>query len=357
MKEQFFYRKNSSSLVFLIVCLIAIISSLLCCGCAKQDNNVSTYNNTPSQLSSDLFSSKISASTLAPNVSESVVGIEASIKGYKSIGTGVAVANNLIVSNEHVVNGVNTVTLYLKDGSSCKGEVIWTDNALDLSVIKTNCNLPYLPLLDKNSVTVGEDVIAIGTPIDLQFQHTVTKGIVSAVNRTVAVDTNYGESYLQDLIQHDASLNPGNSGGPLINKNGQVIGINTLKVDSAEGLGFAIPTQAAQNVINHIVSDGKYITPYIGVYGVDKNVSKFYGKDFASDGVIVNNLANNGPASTAGLKVGDIITSINGNAIHNMLDLRTELYASKVGDTALVEYIRDGNTSTLVITMAQHPQY
>ncbi len=328
-----------------------------CCGCNKAVDNriVGSYSDSP--LSSDLFSSKLSASVLAPNVTQSVVGIEASTKSYNSIGTGVAVANNLIVSNEHVVEGAKVVTLYLKDGSQASGEVIWTDNALDLSIIKTNINLPYLAMVGKNSITVGEDVIAIGTPIDLQFQHTVTKGIVSAINRTVAVDTTYGESYLQDLIQHDASINPGNSGGPLINKNGEIIGINTLKVDSAEGLGFAIPTQAAQNVIGHIISDGEYITPYIGVYGVDKNVSKYYGKDFSSDGVIVNNLADNGPASKAGLKVGDIITSINGNPIHNMLDLRTELYASKVGDTALVEYTRDGQSSSIVITMTKHPQY
>lgn len=353
MSKQFFCAKNLIKFMFMIVLILPIISLY---GCTK--NTQGSQMATPLEvgLARTTLASQVSTTEVAPSATSAVVGILANLSGGKSIGTGFAIAPNYIVSNDHVVGDTKNVTLYLKDGTNTKGSVIWRDNALDLSVIKIDSPLPYLEI-EETSPVVGEDVIAIGTPIDVQFQHTVTKGIVSATGRTVAVDTDYGESYLQDLIQHDASINPGNSGGPLINAAGKVVGINTLKVNSAEGLGFAIPPKAAKNVVKHLREDGAYTTPYMGVYGVDKMVSKYYGKDISQNGVVINNIAPQGPAAVAGLKLGDVITRIGNQEINNMLDLRSELYNHKVGDQISVTYSRNGSTYSTTITLEKHPQY
>ena len=337
MRKQFFY------FVFII-----ILTPLFLFGCSTEQANVGRGNID----STNLFGTPINASDISSDSTRAVVGIECTMDGYRSVGTGVAVADGIILSNAHVVGDNSNVTLYLVDGSKSTGNVIWTDTTLDLSIISTKAVLPYLTLEDKDNVVVGEEVIAIGTPIDIQFQQTVTKGIVSALNRTVLLEDN--ESYLQDMIQHDASINPGNSGGPLINRDGKVIGINTLKVSSAEGLGFAIPVNAAKNVIEHIVKDGTYTTPYMGVYGVDSQVAKYYNLEVNKEGVLVISIDNNGPMAKAGIQKSDLITSINGVPISNMLDLRTELFKSKVGDSMLIEYVRNNQTySTTVLLTAK----
>ena len=337
MRKQFFY------FVFII-----ILTPLFLFGCSTEQANVGRGNID----STNLFGTPINASEISSDSTRAVVGIECTMDGYRSVGTGVAVADGIILSNAHVVGDNSNVTLYLVDGSKSTGNVIWTDTTLDLSIISTKAMLPYLTLEDKDNVVVGEEVIAIGTPIDIQFQQTVTKGIVSALNRTVLLEDN--ESYLQDMIQHDASINPGNSGGPLINRDGKVIGINTLKVSSAEGLGFAIPVNAAKNVIEHIVKDGTYTTPYMGVYGVDSQVAKYYNLEVNKEGVLVISIDNNGPMAKAGIQKSDLITSINGVPISNMLDLRTELFKSKVGDSMLIEYVRNNQTySTTVLLTAK----
>ena len=337
MRKQFFY------FVFII-----ILTPLFLFGCSTEQANVGRGNID----STNLFGTPINASEISSDSTRAVVGIECTMDGYRSVGTGVAVADGIILSNAHVVGDNSNVTLYLVDGSKSTGNVIWTDTTLDLSIISTKAVLPYLTLEDKDNVVVGEEVIAIGTPIDIQFQQTVTKGIVSALNRTVLLEDN--ESYLQDMIQHDASINPGNSGGPLINRDGKVIGINTLKVSSAEGLGFAIPVNAAKNVIKHIVKDGTYTTPYMGVYGVDSQVAKYYNLEVNKEGVLVISIDNNGPMAKAGIQKSDLITSINGVPIGNMLDLRTELFKSKVGDSMLIEYVRNNQTySTTVLLTAK----
>lgn len=337
MRKQFFY------FVFII-----ILTPLFLFGCSTEQANVGRGNID----GTNLFGTSINASEISSDSTRAVVGIECTMDGYRSVGTGVAVADGIILSNAHVVGDNSNVTLYLVDGSKSTGNVIWTDITLDLSIISTKAVLPYLTLEDKDNVVVGEEVIAIGTPIDIQFQQTVTKGIVSALNRTVLLEDN--ESYLQDMIQHDASINPGNSGGPLINRDGKVIGINTLKVSSAEGLGFAIPVNAAKNVIEHIVKDGTYTTPYMGVYGVDSQVAKYYNLEVNKEGVLVISIDNNGPMAKAGIQKSDLITSINGVPINNMLDLRTELFKSKVGDSMLIEYVRNNQTySTTVLLTAK----
>ncbi|MCI8352821.1 MAG: trypsin-like serine protease [Clostridia bacterium] len=169
------------------------------------------------------------------------------------LGTGIIVSENgYIVTNEHV-SGSKYSNCYvtLENGKEYLANVVWEDQDLDLSIIKINANnLPYVIFGDSDKIRIGEKVYAIGNPIGFEFRRTVTGGIISAVDRTIKIEENDKVSYMEDLIQTDATINPGNSGGPLINPQGEVIGINSVKIESAEAIGFAIPI----NIIKPIIS-------------------------------------------------------------------------------------------------------
>lgn len=292
------------------------------------------------------------------NVTPAVVGISAVYSNMESVGSGVAIApKGYIVTNNHVVEGAKNITVYFANKTNAKAKLIWTDPAMDLAIIKTEIDMPYLEIGSSEGINVGADVIAIGTPLTLQFKHTTTKGIVSALNRTIEIDNSDGTtSYLQNLIQHDSSINPGNSGGPLINSAGQVIGINTLKVTDAEGLGFAVPIEIVVPVMNKILKNGIYVTPYLGMFGFDATIAKFYNKTLENDGVYVLNIDANGPVYQAGLRQGDIIIAIDGLEIKTMLDLRKSVYNFEVGDTTTITFLRNGTQYKKSIAFTQRPQ-
>ena len=231
-----------------------LIFSFLLCGCSLQilpfDKNYNSKNFESTQIDiSKINSYQSLVSTCKP----AVVGIVSTSGRYQSIGSGVCVkSGSFVLTNNHVVENGGTINLYLSDGTTARANIVWTDASSDLAMLKSTKAIPYLPVANAGSYQSGDEVIAIGTPIDIAFKHSVTKGIISAVNRTVAVDGENGLSNLYNLIQHDASINPGNSGGPLINMSGEVIGINTLKVSDAEGLGFAIPVDTFYPVIEKV---------------------------------------------------------------------------------------------------------
>ena len=282
-----------------------------------------------------------------------VVGISATNRRYQSIGTGVCITSgSYILTNYHVIEDGDILTLYLSNGKTAGAQVVWTDSSSDLAVIKSDAQIPYLPLASTGSYESGDEVVAIGTPLDLAFKHSATKGIISATNRTISVDNDYGESTLYNLIQHDASINPGNSGGPLINMNGEVIGINTVKVTDAEGMGFAIPVDTFRPAIEKISANGSYDTTYMGVFGYDnqlKNIGKI------SNGFYVQSVAQKSPASFAGIKKGDVITKIDGADINLARDLKTQLYCHNVGEMVSVT-VKNGETERVVkIILEKHP--
>ena len=223
---------------------------------------------------------------------------------------------------------------------------------MDIAILKSDVALPYLPI-NEDDYAVGEDILAVGTPLNLIFTHTYTKGIISAINRTLEMENENGYSYMQNLIQHDASINPGNSGGPLINSRGELVGINTLKVSSGEGLGFAIPAKSFRNVITQIVNDREYETPYLGIMGYDASIAVYYGTNFSQTGVYVESVDTSSPAYMSGIRDGDIITKINNIDIIDMLDLKSELYKYKTGDTITIEYIRESNTISTTLTLTK----
>lgn len=277
----------------------------------------------------------------------------------QGVGSGVIVhPDGYILTNDHVVGGnTSKISVIFTNGDELEGAVLWTDPTLDLAVVKVDAtNLIAAPLGSSENLAVGETAVAIGTPLGLQFKHTVTAGIISALNRTVRVPTNLGENFMEDLIQTDASINPGNSGGPLVNIKGEVIGINTIKVTSAEGMGFAIPIDVAKPIIQHFVEEGSFITPYIGIVGFDRDMASYYNRNnYVEEGVYVVELDRNGPAYAAGVRVNDIITMVGDQRVSKMLDLRKTIYSYRVGESVDLRLIRDGREITVTMTLVEKP--
>lgn len=292
-------------------------------------------------LESKLISMSIdsSASEIASMVEPAIVGISGVSGNSESIGSGVCVSKEgHILTNSHVINGCSSITLYLSNGDKASGSVIFEDTVNDLAIIKSSKTLPYLALGSSDQMSVGDDVLAVGTPLSLSLTHTFTKGIVSALNRTLKVSSTSGEGYMQNLIQHDASLNPGNSGGPLLNSKGEVVGINTLKVSGGEGLGFAIPSKSFESLLDSFVDNINYELPYLGVYGLDSAIASYYDNDIKSQGFYIIDVSCDSPLGECGLKEGCVITKFNGKDIFNTLDLKDELYKLSSKDTVVVEY-------------------
>lgn len=279
-----------------------------------------------------------------------VVGISSAENTQKSgstwyMGSGViATEDGYIITNQHVIGArPQRIVVTLSNGKTLEGKTVWSDSALDLAVVKIEGrNYPKLKLGDAKKLRVGEEVIAIGNPLSMQFERTVTAGIISALGRSISIETDSGLTYMEDLIQTDASINPGNSGGPLINSNGEVVGINTIKVSSAEGMGFAVPVNICTPVIERLKSVGEFKTPYLGLYACTVEAARYSGQDISFDnGIYVARVDNSGPAFSAGIRFGDIIQAMNGESVNSMLELREILFERQGGETIEVEFMRD----------------
>lgn len=324
-------------------CVALIGLSLAISGC--ESTNTIGQNNDIKPLNEVLINSRAYEDTisLADTVTPAIVGISSSDNTGESVGSGVCIASGgYVLTNAHVILNPNYILVHLSNGDSGRASLVWQDESQDIAVLKSSLTLPYLSLADIDDIRVGEDVVAVGTPLTLSLKHTFTKGIVSALNRTIKVTNLSGESYMQNLIQHDASLNPGNSGGPLINNHGEVIGINTLKISGGEGIGFAIPVKSIASALKNVTDDGEYITPYLGVYGLDSEIASYYGKTSNNNGVYIIDISSKSPLKSCNLNSGDVIKSFNNIEIKNMLDLRNELYKCQCGDKVKVQYLQDG---------------
>ncbi len=323
-----------------------LLSCLLLTSCGSAPANV--YNNHLITISSTTDDLDIS-------LSPAIVGVSATTSRSQSLGSGVCISDRgYILTNSHVINGANNIILYLHNGDTATADVIYEDTVLDLAIIRSSIPLPYLKI-NSSDLAVGQPVIAVGTPISLMLKHTYTKGIVSALNRTIAINSASGEAYMQNLIQHDASLNPGNSGGPLLNTNGEVVGINTLKISSGEGIGFAIPARSFVTILHHIIEYGTASSPYLGVYGYDSEIAHFNRLTNVSSGFYIEDIMAGSPATDI-LHVGDIITSINNVNISNASDFRHELFKYSHGDTVQIGYIHGNATFTSSVTLSKKLQ-
>ena len=307
-----------------------------------------------------------SISTVVEEVIPTVVGISKIKDSGSSIflkdsvtklglGTGVIISGNgYIITNQHVVgNKYSTCYITMENGKSYNGNVVWSDADLDLAIVKINARgLAYIQLGDSDELHITDNVYAIGNPIGVEFQRTVTSGIISGLNRTIKIEEDDKLSYMEDLIQTDATINPGNSGGPLINQKGEMIAINSVKITSAEGIGFAIPVNIIKPIIQKFIEDGKFDESYIGIFAYDKNVIPYLDVNLNIErGIYVAQISTNGPSSKSDLNIGDIITKIDNQDINSMSELRKFIYQKNPNDTVNLSILRNGTEKEIQITL------
>ena len=319
------------------------------------------------------------------------------------LGTGVIVTENgYILSNEHVTGAkYSNCYVTLENGRTYTANVVWSDSNIDLSISKVNIkNLPYAKLGDSENIRTGETVYAIGNPIGYEFQRTVTSGIISAINRTIKIEetipvgtgnTKVGTNentngnvtsaqnvisggnsvqegdtipassknsetkttYMEDLIQTDATINPGNSGGPLINADGNIIGITTVKITSAEGIGFAVPINIVKPIIERYQKEGKFEEAKLGIFAYDKEMIPYIdSKAEQNKGIYIAQISLDSAASKTGLKVGDIITKIDELELSKMSDLRSYIYTKSPGDTVTLTIYRNNKEAKVNVQLS-----
>ncbi|MFQ4141923.1 HhoA/HhoB/HtrA family serine endopeptidase [Chlorogloeopsis sp. ULAP02] len=274
-------------------------------------------------------------------------------------GSGFMISGNgQILTNSHVVNGADIVTVRLKDGRTFDGRVLGEDPITDVAVIKIDANnLPTIALGNSETLQPGEPVIAIGNPLGLD--NTVTSGIISATGRSSSA---IGASDKRvDYIQTDAAINPGNSGGPLLNARGEVIGMNTAILQGAQGLGFAIPINTAQRIGKELIANGKVDHPYLGIQMVTltpevKERIDRLGLNVTSDrGVLLIDVVPSSPAAAAGLREGDVIQSINNQSVANIEEVQKLVENSKIGIPLQLQIQRNGQTAQVAVKPAPLP--
>ncbi|MBT9140939.1 MAG: Serine protease Do-like HtrA [Dehalococcoidia bacterium] len=280
-----------------------------------------------------------------------------SILRERASGTGVIIdAEGHIVTNNHVIEGAMELRVTLGDGVEYSARLIGSDAATDLAVIKIEKdNLSAAHFGDSNDLAVGEGAIAIGNPLGLTFSQTVTVGVISAKQRTVTIN-----EHNFTFIQTDAAINKGNSGGPLVNLLGEVIGINTakIKIPGVEGMGFAIPANTVKNITRDLIIHGRIIRPWVGVYwggDVDEALSRQLQLP-VTYGVLIQGAAEKSPAAQAGIRRGDVIIAMGGKKIANFNDLRRTIFEYEVGAEVEITIIRYGQELKLSVTLAELPQ-
>ena len=296
------------------------------------------------------------ATEVFKSVGASVVGVVSSFAlpdgtVGRAWGTGVVLgAGGTILTNRHVIENAEKLVVVFQ-GKAYQAQVVGADELADLAVLKA----PVVGAVpaefgDSDSLQVGEPVLAVGNPFSLRFQSSVTAGVVSGLHRSVESDYPYG------LIQTDAAINGGNSGGPLVNSQGQVIGINTMKVKSVgvEGLGFAIPSNLARRIAQDLVTYGRVSRPWVGVEVQEDDNTRL---GLVSDaGLLVNNVVPGSPAEQAGIRSGDHVTAINGLPTLTSVDLREALDRNHPGDSVQVALVRDGRPTRVTVRLAERPQ-
>lgn len=275
----------------------------------------------------------------------------------QSVGSGVLFdKKGYIVTNNHVVSGSKDVNVSLSNGKTVQGKVVGTDPSTDLAVVKIDGSddLPVASFGDSDALQVGETAIAIGNPLGLEFQGTVTVGVISALNRSLDdIDQRFR------LIQTDAAINPGNSGGALVTADGKVVGINSAKIakEGVEGMGFAIPINSAKGIIQQLISSGKVTRAYLGVYAADKDIAQRYGYDWDHDGgVLVMKVASRSPVSLTDIRPGDYILAIDGQSIDTVKGMRDILDTHKPGDRIKVTYEHNGRKVDTEVLLASAPE-
>lgn len=349
--------KKRYSILF-IICLLLIILLLLALNLKFEKVNLgvqSNYNTKNLSVENNQVEEE-SVVNKIEEASESIVGISKLKQNGTSVflnnaetslglGSGVIVTEDgYIVTNQHVVgNKYSNCYVTLENGEIYNGNVVWADSNIDIAIVKiSSAKLKYLKLGDSDNLHLAEEVYAIGNPIGFEFQRTVTKGIISGLNRTIKIENETENTYMEDLIQTDATINEGNSGGGLISEKGYLLGINSIKITSAEGMGFAVPINIIKPIIEKLEGTGKFEEAYLGIYGYDKEVIPYLNSNLKLEsGIYVAQIIADGPLYRSGLQVGDIIRKIDDTEVNKMNDLRRYIYAKNPGDSINLEIQRN----------------
>ncbi len=272
----------------------------------------------------------------------------------KGLGSGFLISpEGYIVTNNHVVQGAKKVMVKLFDGKKFKAKILGTDKKSDLALLKIDAkNLPHITWGDSSKIKVGEWVLAVGNPLGLDY--TVTAGIISAKGRQLPL------SEYEDFIQTDAAINRGNSGGPLVNLKGEVIGVNAAiqtETGGFMGLGFAIPSNLARKVIGDLMKNGKVVRPFLGVQmqAVNEDMAKALGLK-TTQGAIITSVVKDSPADKAGLRRYDVVVGVDGKKIRNPLDLKIAIMSHSPGDKIVLRVIRNGKEMKIPVVLGSETQ-
>lgn len=296
---------------------------------------------------------------------DSVVVVKTYVRNdVASTGTGFVYkkSNNkyYFITNYHVIEDGEKVGVVFTDGTEASVVVEGGDKYADIAILSyaTSKEIQVSEIGSSEKMRVGDTVFAIGAPLDSSiYSNSVTRGVLSGKDREVEVSTNnsYVSDWIMQVLQTDAAINSGNSGGPLCNSNGQVIGITNMKLvtDGVEGMGFAIPIEQATSFADQIINGQNVSRPYIGISMVDANVEA-YAREYGikpCDGVLIGSVEANSPAEKAGLKAGDVIVEMNDVDIKNVATLRYQLYKYKTGEVVTVSYLRSGSKLSTKLTL------
>ena len=383
---QKFYKKG---VTFLIIILIGFLSGALGSfailqlyqkqGSQAANNTTNTVTqtsykneNATTQAVNKVKDAVVSVITYSANRQNSVFGndetdTDTDSQQVASEGSGVIYKKNgkdaYLVTNTHVIKGASKVDIRLADGTKVPGEIVGSDTFSDIAVVKISSEkvTTVAEFGDSSKLNVGETAIAIGSPLGSEYANTVTQGIISSLNRNVSLKSQDGQAISTKAIQTDTAINPGNSGGPLINIQGQVIGITSSKIasnggTSVEGLGFAIPSNDAQNIIKQLESDGKVTRPALGIQMVNlanigaNDLRKLNIPSSVTSGVVVKSVQSNMPAS-GHLEKYDVITKVDDKEISSSTDLQSALYNHSIGDTIKITYYRNGKEETTTVKL------
>ena len=313
---------------------------------------------------------KSSTTDVIEKVNSSVVGVLVYANGTAS-GSGSGVVYRVdgktayIITNAHVVSGATDVQVVFSNKESVNATIVGSDTYSDIAVLKLTADFDMTAIKcgDSSLLDQGETVLAIGSPLGIEYAGTVTQGIVSGIDRTVSVDLNDDgqEDWDMNVIQTDAAINPGNSGGALVNMAGELVGITSMKLSntSVEGMGFALPINDVITSVEQIIENGKVTRPQIGISGVSLSGYSSYQLRYyrintdLSDGIYVSRVTSGGAASKAGIQEGDIIVKFDGKEVTTYKSFLTELYSKEPGDKVSVVVNRNGTEKTIEVTLGE----
>ncbi|NLW52033.1 MAG: trypsin-like serine protease [Tissierellia bacterium] len=351
-----------------LVLVGSVIGSFIGFGVGKSNDKkqVAISSNNPTSISISANEEVNVENAVAEKSIPSVVGIQVNITrqgGFfgeqilqgEAIGSGVIVSEDgYIITNAHVIADAteDNINILFHNNDKAQAKLIWKDENIDLAIIKTDSTgLTPMELADSDDVKIGDKAIAIGNPVGLNLQSTLTSGYISGTNRSIQMQNGY---VMDGLFQTDASINSGNSGGALVNSKGQLIGINTAKVQSTDGIGFAIPVNVAKSIINSVIDKGSFQSVQLGIQGVNLDIYRQrYELDFkvdSTDGVLVMEVVDGGNASRTDIKPKDVIVSIDGVKIESMNKLKQVLLKYSANDKATIDIIRDGKVKQVELT-------